>query len=286
LRLVDAWSGKEIWKEQLALGTRGALVDCDEVAVMQPDGRFLVRSLDDDQKRIDTRLEPDQNLESLQVLVSQQQYIAVVGRQTTAATTSSGTQIRAINPGTPVPLITGRVYAFDRSTGKTSWKTPAKIEQYGFYAAQPAESPVLIFLRQFIPKPKPRTPKRAYTAILCIDRRDGRVLVEKDDIPTTTYAFDIVADRSKATVAVSLPTKSFEIKLTDQPIPPEEAKKPTEKKAETAEKKTAKANPNDQLQQKEKEKEKAKQTADEKKAGKASEKAEKPKVIPIKKEQR
>ncbi len=120
-----------------------------------------------------------------------------------------------------MPLVTGPVYAFDRRTGESSWEKPAAVERYGFYAAQPSESPVIVFIRQYTPKTEKGSSTRQHTSVLCLDRRDGRVLVEKGDIPAMTYTFDVLADRSKATVTVGLPAKTFEIKLTDQPIPPE-----------------------------------------------------------------
>jgi hypothetical protein len=79
---------------------------------------------------------------------------------------------------------------------------------------QPRETPVLLLLRQFTP-PAAQGPRREQTSILCLDRRNGQLLLDKTDIPTQTNAFEIIADRRKQTVTVVLPAKTFAITLSD-----------------------------------------------------------------------
>ncbi len=75
LWLYDAVTGDEIWREQLPAGTRGTLVDCDEVALLQPDGRFVVRSLRGPEVLLEARLNADEKLRSVYVLRSRDQYL-------------------------------------------------------------------------------------------------------------------------------------------------------------------------------------------------------------------
>jgi len=220
LRLYDAWSGKDVWREELPRTSKATLVDHDEVAILRPDGRFAIRSLSDDQTRIDTTLEAEQFLSSIHVIRSEDQYIALTNRAVKIEPNTPAANIRSISSGAATPLVTGMAYAFDRATGKPSWKAPTAIERYGFPVDQPTESPVLVFVRHVRPKTKKGT-SRLHTSILCLDRRDGRSLLQKDDIPAQTYTYDLVADRYKQTVTLALPNKTIAIKLTDAPIPPE-----------------------------------------------------------------
>jgi len=74
LWLYDAWTGKDLWRLSVPAGTKGELIEGDEVAVLEPTGRFVVRSLSDDRPRLEAQLEPEKSLLSLYVLRSQPQY--------------------------------------------------------------------------------------------------------------------------------------------------------------------------------------------------------------------
>jgi hypothetical protein len=114
------------------------------------------------------------------------------------------------------------VYAFDRKGGKPVWQVPAVIDQYGLPLHQPVDVPVLTFLRhvnQAAAAPGQRTSLRG--SVLCLDKRDGRILLRKDDIATQIHSFEIVADTDRQVVQVSLPGKLFTLKFTDEPAPPE-----------------------------------------------------------------
>jgi outer membrane protein assembly factor BamB/thioredoxin-like negative regulator of GroEL len=225
LRLIDAWSGDPLWTEQVPLGTKGTLIDCDEVALLQPDGRLVIRRLDGAEEFIETSLDPEPGLETLYVMRSQARYLVLAGRQVTVEPNSAEARIRSVNFGAPIPLLTGRIYGLDRQTGKPCWDQPASIERYGYHTAQPTELPILLFIRHYTPIVEEGAP-RQHTAVLCLDRRDGRVLVEKDDINSLTYTFDVVADRPAQSITIGLSTKPFTITLTDTPAdtePPETA---------------------------------------------------------------
>jgi len=131
-------------------------------------------------------------------------------------------QITAAPGGYHSPLINGRVYAFDRRTGVAQWPVPAVIEQYGLPLQQSTELPVLAFLRQIVRRTRGRSTAPT-TSVLCIDRRDGRILFPKDDIPIQIQgrAFQMLGDPVKKTVMLLLPGKTYTIQLTDAPRPPE-----------------------------------------------------------------
>ncbi len=218
LRLYDAWTGQDIWQEALPPGTKGELVDNDEVAVLEPTGRFVVRSLRDNRPRVQAQLKPEK-IHAIYVLRSQEQYILAANRKVGGASSSSESEFHGLNTGQFSPLLIGNVQAFDRGTGKPQWPVPVSIESFGLPLDQPTESPLLVFLRNVRPT-QPQTANRTKTSLLCLDRRDGRSVLLKDDIPVQTNAFDIVADPREHTVSIALPSKTLTLTLTDEPLPP------------------------------------------------------------------
>jgi len=218
LWLYDALTGAEIWRESLPAGTRGSLVDGDEVALLQPDGRLIVRSLQRAEPVFEAQLSPEASLRSVHVLRSQDQYLIATNRIDQLPANHPPIQIRSITTGGEVPLVTGQLYAFDRRTGQPSWPAPVAVDQFGLPMGQPRETPVLLLLRQFTP-PAAQGPRREQTSILCLDRRDGKPLLDKTDVPAQTSVFELVADRRKQTVTIRLPAKTFVIKLSDAAAP-------------------------------------------------------------------
>jgi outer membrane protein assembly factor BamB len=231
LRLYDAWTGDEIWREAFPIGTRATLVEEDEVAAFQPDGRLVIRSLRDAAVNLEASLEPEEKLETVHVLRSSDTYLIVTNRDGEASADSHQVRIRAITGGGAVPLVTGRMYSLDRTSGQPNWKSPVEIEQFGLPVSQPPDSPVVMLLRHVVPNTSQGT-RRQHTEVLVLDRRDGRVLMNRDDIPAQTATFAVVADPLKHAVLVSLPVKSFRLQFTDDPIPPEP---PAEEETETVE---------------------------------------------------
>lgn len=227
LKLYDAASGEVIWREQFPPGTRGTLVDDDEFAILQRDGRLVIRSLETAEPVLQGQIAGDAKLESLHVLRSQSQYLIATNQRSESGAASAEFQavgdggakirvrIRAAVTGGSVPLVQGALYAFDRQSGQPSWPAPVEIEQFGLPLEQPCETPVLLLLRHFTPLAG-QQPRREQTSVMCLDRRNGQTLLDKTDIPTQTAAYEIVADRRQLAVTVALPTKTLLIKIQDE----------------------------------------------------------------------
>jgi hypothetical protein len=118
------------------------------------------------------------------------------------------------------PLISGRVYAFDRTTGEPQWPTPAVIERHGLLLPQPSALPVLVFVRHVI-NPTAGGRNRTKTSLLCLDKRTGRAVFQKDDFAFGTGFFHLEGDRAANIVAVRLPSLAVKLHYTETPIPPE-----------------------------------------------------------------
>lgn len=226
LTFYDPWYEEEIWTYPFPVNSKGCLVEHDQVAILSPQGRFVLISLEDGTILIDQLLEPEPNLDSIHVLRFSGQTILAT---TTAPFDDRDKSIRIAAAPSPsyVPLIHGRIYAFDPQTGERQWKIPAVIEQYGLPLDQPFQSPVLIFLRhEPVSKSEPRAVK---TTVLCLDRRDGSILLDNTNATSDslTYVgsqsgtYEVTVDPSARQVVLKLFEKTLTMTFTDAPVPPE-----------------------------------------------------------------
>ena len=217
LMLYDPWYEENVWSHSFTVGSKGCLIERDEVGVMQPDGRFVVIGLDNGTRKIDEQLQPEESLESIHILRSSDQYLLVTN--TPAPPSQQNVTFMPAPAGQSSPLIHGRIYAFDRFTGRTQWPVPAVIGQYGLPLDQPSDLPVLLMLRH-VRRTKGRN-KELKTAVLCLDRRNGRILLQEDELAAPTGSYNLVGNPDTNTVSLDIPAGSFTIEFTDDPTPPE-----------------------------------------------------------------
>ncbi len=225
--LYDAWSEKTLWTKRFAFGSRGTLIGRDEMAMMQPSGELLIVNLATGEVVLDTKLSPEPKLLNIFALRSPDQYFVQMETIINQADEIAGTSIQPAPGGDYTKIVTGPLYAFDRATMKPSWQSPAFISQFGFMLDQPAELPFLFFLRHKQPTAG-RGPEKQQTSVMAIDRRDGRMIFERDNIPIAqTNVYELVGNRANNTIELSLSSvrsppnvKLIEFKLTDEPIPP------------------------------------------------------------------
>jgi hypothetical protein len=216
LRLYDLDTGKDLLRKQFAPGVKATVADHRELAVLEPDGKFALYDLADGRERFSARLEPELRLESIELLRFDDQVLLMANRAITEPLPDVAVQ--AAPGGYYAPLVNGRLYAFDRARGAAVWSSPALIDQHGLPLDQPRGSPLLVLLRQLI---KTSGTRQTHTSLLCLDRRDGRVVLANDSIPINSASFyNVTADEQEQTVKVSLPGKAFTIRLTDEPQPP------------------------------------------------------------------
>lgn len=226
-RLYDAWSEKTLWEGRFAFGSRGTLIGRDEMAMLQNDGKFVIVSLVDGQVKLDTKLEAEPRLMYIHVLRSAAQYFVQLETIVDQKELLPRTTVQPIPGGDTSKLVTGRLYAFDRATMKPSWPAPAYISQYGLPLDQPSELPILTFLRQTVPTADAPS-REARTSVLVLDRRDGRILLERDGIRIPqTNVYQQVGSLAEQSITLTLMTgrgaasgKIFTFKLTEKPTPP------------------------------------------------------------------
>ncbi len=222
LFLYDAWREVDVWSQAFSAAARGTLVKDDQVAIMEPDGRFLIRSLRGADVVLDQNIEPEPDLAAIHVMPSTDRYLLVT--DTDKKPVANGTHsVQELDDSLPAPLIFGHVHAFRRDSGEPLWQTPATIENYSLPLVQPNESPTLWFLRRGTSATSLNSPAPSERiSVLCLDRRDGRLLLAVDDVAAARpTSYNVQVDFENSTVTLVVGGFGFVVEFTDEPAAPE-----------------------------------------------------------------
>ncbi|MBM3998880.1 MAG: hypothetical protein FJ297_04940 [Planctomycetes bacterium] len=217
LRVHDPWSGQDLWRGLFPVGSRGELVGDDEVAVFQATGELVVVSLRDGAERLRTTLEPVAAPAHLFVQRYRDAYHVLPGAGITA---DPNVSITAPSVDTATPVLRGKLYALQAGTGDMLWQTPGEIESFSIPLIQPARSPVLVLVRSMLFR---TGQSRAQASVLCVDKRDGRILYSNDEFPAQPGAnltYDISSDPKTNSVYVALAGHAVTLRFLDEPPPP------------------------------------------------------------------
>lgn len=228
VRLYDAWEldaqsqHPDLWSRQMPQGTKGCLIDGEELALLEPSGQFTVVSLSTGEVKFAVPLDPEPSLDYIQVQRSSEQYVLITTQNN--PTPPPGLLVDPIGTAnTPQARVHGRVYAFNRSTGKLRWQVPAFVATHALPLDQPTESPLLFFVRNQNNVAAGGTNKQSVN-VLCLDKRDGRIVFDGSAGQRANHC-EIVADPLKRNVIVSLPNASppttLVFEVTDKPFPPQ-----------------------------------------------------------------
>ena len=234
MRCFDAWQQAEVWNYSLDSESRCCQVGPDEVAVMDPTGKLRVIRLHDGSLAIDAQLKPEPELQQLYVQKSSAQYLVIASTlqaNRPIGPTSTNVRLHNVLHAAHAPFIDGNVYAFDGRTGEAMWPEPAAIHKFCMPLDQPVESPVFVLLRHVsVTQTDAGTRRGAPTAtMLCLDKRDGRELLSKDELPAI-QTFEMIVRPQDALVIVALNSGNFTFKMTADPTdpqPPVQTKDPT-----------------------------------------------------------
>lgn len=217
LRLYDPLQQSDVWQRQTTIAARGYHTRDGLIAIVEPSGEFWLIDATTGAVRIETQLERgDRPLVSIFLIASNDQYLLIRNFEPRAKT---GQAIESFPNRTVSPLVDGDVHAFNRFTGESQWQSPAIVEGYGLPLDQAPNLPVLAFVRQI-----GQSRRGAKLGVLVLDRRDGRSLLEKDNLTSTTSygTFMISGDYQNDTVSLRLlHMNNYQLTFTDAPQPPE-----------------------------------------------------------------
>jgi hypothetical protein len=230
VRLFDPWHQKNVWQAPpLSPAARCYVWQQEVVALMEPDGRVLLVNLADGRTLIDKQVEPvtvrqpdkttRTSLAEIYLMGSRDHFVLVAN--------SVSQHDIAVNIVQPVPFgythpmnprVHGRVYGFDRVSGKKLWT--AEVARQGVLLEQPSELPIVFFAATTFDQNPPAPGRASPTlALLCLDKRTGRTIHAKNSSSGTLSHFDLVGDPEKQTVDLRAPRESFRMTFTNQPLP-------------------------------------------------------------------
>jgi hypothetical protein len=223
MQMRDLWADKTLWSFDFAAGSKAALVSQDAVGVMQPDGVFTLVALADGKQLVREQLEPEAQLLGIYLLRSQYGYVLATNTQ---SKNEPNVSIQPLPVSPSSPPISGRLYAFDRQSGKKLWPAPVEVSQYGLLLTQPCNLPGLVLARQ-VHRLNPTTAKEPKISVLCIDKRSGRIVYQNEQLPGTTIGnMEVTGDLAAHTMTITLPTRVIQLAFSDQPPPQQAAAAP------------------------------------------------------------
>jgi len=223
LVLIDPVKGEgDIWTHTVpgivnTSGVKGTIVDHETVALLEPNGKFVMRNVADGKILVEEKLREETNLQRIFVLRCAQQDFLVTDHGPSAVGVRQGRVQMTIPQQLPVDAFTspvsGRVYAFDRGTGKQQWSEPAMVEQQNLWLAQPAELPVLMFFGS-VQSAVPGRQQAVGSSILCLDKHTGRLAYENDKLQQFS-GIDMAVDPENQTLALQWGQQTLTLKFTD-----------------------------------------------------------------------
>ena len=164
--------------------SRAAAAGPGRLAVVEPSGALTL--LDIDAGRVAFRVQLSDmpsGLEQVQVMPWMDRYLVLVGRAETPEEQEDCKRIGTIGtmpawPGREMPqLITGSLWAVDRSNGDMLWPVPATILRHSLQRHEASQLPMLLFTRSIQARSEPESPR---LSVLCLDKRTGQAIYLDD----------------------------------------------------------------------------------------------------------
>jgi len=218
LRYQDLWEDRQVWSAEFPVRAKAWLVDGESIGVFEPEGRFVLLNIADGKKLIDAQLDAERKISEVYVFPSRDQYNLLVTHTVDRRRRSLISPVSG-SYNNPAAIVNGKLYGFDRATGRKLWDKPYEIENQGMLLKQPTELPVLMFLCQ---NNENGRPGRKQANLLCIDKRTGRAAYnESFPISDTLVGMKMTGDAAKRSVTVSTVGKTVELQFTDEPVAPE-----------------------------------------------------------------
>ncbi len=223
LAFFDPWRQRTLWPERTFAGaSRVDVVQQNAVGVLEPSGHFLLLDLADGRAIADVQLKvrSAMTVTDLAVLRMGDQFIVLAQDRAAANNNNNNNEIVR----TPQGMLgcsarRARVYALDLQ-GKLAWPEPVDVDHATFLLSQPARLPVLVFC-SFV-SDRFNNGNRVRTALVAVDRRDGRIVYEKNDAgpasPMGWMTLDIEGDPQDSTVRIRSSTENIVLKFTDKPV--------------------------------------------------------------------
>jgi outer membrane protein assembly factor BamB len=211
LALRDPWLGKELWSRSFEDTAQVTLIELDEAAVLEPlSGKLTVVSLGDGGIRLDGPTEREPQVRQIHLLRSSDHYVLIAN------------QAPSDPPGWPrvtpqTIAIKGRVYGYDRSTGKRLWTN--EFDRHGIELSQPANLPVLTLICNFQGQRRNGgLGNDNFYGLTCIDKRSGRIVFDDRELKEQFFSVEYAADPDDKQLELRLFRSIVRLTFTDKPL--------------------------------------------------------------------
>ena len=173
LRLFDAATNADRLRESFPIGTLPCVSLGDAVAMLEPTGRFTIWSLRDGQRLLEHNLPPIEHVTHFVVLRDRERWLLLTNIEPPVAADKPRPRVTLLN--FDHWRVHGPAFGFDRATGQRLWS--ATLDRDGLQAAQPADSPVLLFASraQAIGAAQPPVSPATFR-VSVLDKRSGQLL--------------------------------------------------------------------------------------------------------------
>ncbi len=221
LALFDPWRQQPVWPQRtFAAGSRVDVVGQDAAGVLEPDGHFVLVDLANGQTISDVKLKvPSFSITDVAVVRLGDQYL-VIAQDRTVNNNGNNEQIQPPRGMIGYGLRKARLYAIDLQ-GKLAWPEPVDVDHNCFLLSQPARLPVLLFGGLRYEQVNNQGP-RMRSALLAVDRRDGRIVYDKSDVASNgqmgLMALEIDGDPGDKTVRIRANSENIVLNFTDKPV--------------------------------------------------------------------
>lgn len=214
LALVDAATGKDVWRHQVALDSRQTIVAYEEVAILDITGRITLVDIASGRKRFETQLDAEPQLDRLVVLRGPDRYVAIANR---APVVTVQQQVHPIKYLYDTPLIvSGTVYGLDRATGRKQWGG-VPIDRQTVDPTEPLTLPALMFASRRFEQLPAGNGNESYYSYVALDQRTGKILDQNRAAQINQFTGNPEVDWDQKQLTYRIARTTLRLKFTDQP---------------------------------------------------------------------
>ena len=210
LELHDPWKDTLVWQSSFATGSQYAMVNTEDIGIVDPKGAFTVINIRDGSKLLESSIMPEPKMNEMYLLRSPDRYLLI----TSSPWQQGNLFVSAVNGGVENPIIHGHVHIFDRQTKKLVAST--EIDRQALTLNQPTGLPVLAFACRIYDRRNQRDPNPF--ELLCLDKRTGHILHE-EKTNRALNGMDLEGSPDNNIVKVKMIQGGLTLKFTDQPWP-------------------------------------------------------------------
>jgi outer membrane protein assembly factor BamB len=213
LALVDAATGRDVWRHYFSDDSRQAVIAHEEVAILNPTGQLTLVDAASGRTRWQSQLGAEPQLDRVIVARGPERYVVIANRSPIVTVQQ---QVHPIKYGVECPVVSGTIYGLDRDTGRKQWGG-VPVERQTMDPAEPLTLPILFFSsRRFESVPGANSFDNYYS-YLALDQRTGKILDEHRAKPEGLFAWNPDVDWDKKQLTYRIGRATLRLKFTDGP---------------------------------------------------------------------